>query len=477
MAGGRARTGHVEPFRRVDGTVYYRARIHLADDSRVRVDVPAKYTVAAGGKTGLERAKLWAHARQEREDETGELLAAKRAKEATAARQRAREGGETCDDWFARYVQYQRELGHTDATKKATRWKKWVSPILGPKRLAAVTRDDIEDVRDALDAAIDAWRRAGKSSGKLGREISGKTAMNVWSAVTSAFRAATASKRRDLRVLADGVNPCLGVEPPGDKATRKARRKTFIFPREAIQLLACTAVPREWREVYTLALYTYLRPGELRVLTWNDVELELGHVSVTKAWDYDEGKIKPPKSRMGVRRVPIEPALAPLLERMRETARDERGAIDGAALVVPRLSAFGEDHLAEQFRRHLKVAKVLRPELHSSTVTHVQANFRSGRDSGITWLAMTGLGVDKIQHRAGHEHISTTLGYVKQAEDLTGELGAPFPPLPPGLLGEEEPKEKPKSSAATRMAGILASKQGAGGGSRTPDLARMKRPL
>jgi hypothetical protein len=47
---------------------------------------------------------------------------------------------------------------------------------------------------------------------------------------------------------------------------------------------------------------------------------------------------------------------------------------------------------------------------------------------------MTGLGVDKISRRAGHDMIQTTMGYVKQAEDLTGDLGAPFGPLPASLV-------------------------------------------
>ena len=46
---------------------------------------------------------------------------------------------------------------------------------------------------------------------------------------------------------------------------------------------------------------------------------------------------------------------------------------------------------------------------------------------------MSGIGVDRIMRRAGHEHIQTTMGYVKQAEDLGGPLGAPFAPLPESL--------------------------------------------
>jgi integrase len=344
---------------------------------------------------------------------------------------RATPKAETCDGFFARYVSYQKELGSTDADKKATRWKKWISPRIGHKRPADVGRSDIEDVRDALDVAIREWA-PGKAA-KNGTCLSGKTGMNVWTALTSTFKAATSSKRRDLRVLDGKPNPCVGVEPPGDRESRRARRKTFLYPKEAAALLSCDGlegVPRDWREVYAVAFYTYLRPGELRVLTWGDVDFDAGHISITKAWDYADAKIKTPKTANGVRRVPLEASLRPLLERMAKG----REASD---LVVPTLSAFGEDHLAQLFREHLTRAGVKRAELHTSTRTHVQGNFRSCRDSGITYLAMSGLGVDKIVRRAGHDDVQTSMGYVKLAEDLSGSLGVPFAPLPASLVTRE----------------------------------------
>lgn len=308
---------------------------------------------------------------------------------------------------------------------KASRWNKWIAPRIGTKPLSSVTRDDVEDLRDALDEAVRAWSTVGKG----GERISGKTAMNVWSVLTSSFRAATSCKSRELRVLVGQANPCIGVEPPGDKDSRRARRKPFVYPKECAALVACEAeaLPLEWRELHAIAAYTYLRPGVLRVLTWGDVDLAAGLINVTKAWDYNAEEIKSPKTRNGVRRVPIEVSLAPLLKRMREGKAT-------TALVVPVLSTFGEDHLAELFRSHLLTAGVDRAELHASTKTHVQAVFRSWRDSGLTWLAMTGLGVDKIMRRAGHDMVQTTVGYVKLAEDLTGDLGVPFGPLPPSLV-------------------------------------------
>ncbi len=100
-------------------------------------------------------------------------------------------------------------------------------------------------------------------------------------------------------------------------------------------------------------------------------------------------------------------------------------------------------------------------------------NARNGKP-GITWLALSGLDVAKIQRRAGHEDLETTLCYVKLAEDLTGTIGTPFSPLPDDLV---ESSRIVHGRFRTAKMPVKVPVFGAGGGNRTPDLARMKRPL
>jgi hypothetical protein len=64
------------------------------------------------------------------------------------------------------------------------------------------------------------------------------------------------------------------------------------------------------------------------------------------------------------------------------------------------------------------------------------ANFCSCRDSGVTWLALTGFETTRIMRRVGHDDPKTTLDYVKMAEDLIGQVGRLFGPLPAELLGQ-----------------------------------------
>lgn len=328
--------------------------------------------------------------------------------------------GETCDAWYERYLVYRRELG---CYSRRSAWRTWISPRIGHKRWQDVTAEDVEQIRDDLDAAIVARREGASRSGRL----LARSAMDVWSALTNAIRVARTSKRRDLRALAGRPNPATDIEPPGLRGQRKARRKTFIYPREFSRLASCTDVPREWRQLYAVAIYTYLRPGELFVLTKADVDLTHRVIRIVKAWHYDEESIKPPKTVAGIRDVPIHSRLMPLLRQLCARAKPED-------LLVPVMRSVCRTTLPQVFRRHLRLAGISRPALHESSLLTIRANFRSGRDTGITWLALSGVDVARIMRRAGHEDVRATMKYIKAAEDLSGAFGKPFPPLPRELF-------------------------------------------
>jgi integrase len=178
---------------------------------------------------------------------------------------------------------------------------------------------------------------------------------------------------------------------------------------------------------------------------------------VTKAYDERSGEVKPPKTRNGVRDVPIHPSLLPLLRRF----VDKRAPIDP---LIALMSDWSEDQRALKTRQHLAAAGLRRPRLTENTATPMHVGFRSWRDTGITWLALAGVDVAKMQRRAGHDHVTTTVGYVKVAEDVTGTIGAPCPALPASLVQPSEtdqPKSKggrPKAlknrAVAVRRAGL-----------------------
>jgi integrase len=61
-----------------------------------------------------------------------------------------------------------------------------------------------------------------------------------------------------------------------------------------------------WRAFTTVAIFTGMRPSELRGLVWSSVDLERRVIEITQRADY-RGKLGSPKSRAGVRTVPLAP--------------------------------------------------------------------------------------------------------------------------------------------------------------------------
>ncbi|MCL2450096.1 MAG: hypothetical protein FWD17_14210 [Polyangiaceae bacterium] len=164
---------------------------------------------------------------------------------------------------------------------------------------------------------------------------------------------------------------------------------------------------------------------------WNDVDFTSGTVSINKAVDARTGKSKPlPKTANAVREIPIEPNALPLLRVL------HAGRTSDEAPVLPVPRTLNDKFRAKQLPEHLKLAGVDRPRLYADTMTLRPSEFRSCRgDTGITWLALTGLPLQAMLARVGHDGPATTLGYVKMAEDLKGRVGQPFPPLPASLVG------------------------------------------
>lgn len=405
------RTGTLETRKDAAGKVYYRGRVRLQDGSLTPVPIPEQFV------RNKVLAKEYVTEEQRLEDEGHALYRAKVAKQTKAEAATAGAEGETCAAWYQRFMAYRRKtLSASSVTDSFSRWHKWVEPLIGPKPIAFVTADDAEAVRDALKDAV--------TSGKLAPRSAGDT----WIVFTVAMK--HASTRRgppELRVREAQGNPCLGIDPPPRGASK---RRHWSRPAEIAAVLACKEVPRAWREAIAIGCYLHLRPGELQELRVKDLALDVGEVNVRRSWDIREKKVKSPKTAEGVRHVTIPATLVPLLERI---AR-ERSAED---LVAPILETCRREDRAPLFRKHLEMAKVERAELFVDTATHEKIDFRSLRDTGITWRFLAGHRAEVVQRESGHEQIGTTLQYAKEVENRQGRFGVPFPPLPPDLGGPD----------------------------------------
>jgi len=433
---GPARTGSVEAFTRADGKTYFRGRIRLADSSRKWIDVPEKYSTPAGGKTARERAELYTAARQEREDETGELMAEKRARQ--TKRPASAGGQESASEWFERYTKLHAALGK-GTHEHAGAWALYVEPIIGQKPLSALTPDDVKAIRDGL------------TKSRLDCKISAKRALNVWSTVVKAplSRAFTDDdpKYSSVRVGPFSANPAAGIKPPvsNEDVEEDERERQVLEPSEAHALLSCDAIPLDTRRLYAWAMFTGLRPAELFGLDWGDVR-ELV-IKVQRARDMKENsrdEMTSTKTKQGFRDLPIHPHLAPLVNAMRRTGR-----------VFPLARARHSEQLVAELRVHLKLAGVTRPELHDGTPTLQPFDVRSFRTCFATWCARSGFDSAWIDAWLGHVPKTTAAKhYVKDTGSLTSGV---FPTLPAELLGSVGPSVGPSGS---QVAGTTVRRTG-----------------
>jgi integrase len=411
----RPRTGSVEPRRRADGTLYFLARIRLADGARERVTVPESYSTPAGGKSARERAELYAEARQERENETGELLAARRARLAEAAKAKAAPetgSGETVAKWCERWLADRKERGINTVGHDRGRLGKHVLPILGRLDVRTFSRADVERVVERLDQKM-------RLDDEDKDHLSWKTASNVWVLVSKMGKDLVNAKRRDLRVRED--NPAERVHAP-ERGSRPA--KQYLYPSEFELLVGCKGIDLAFRTLYAVAVYTYARSNELAALSWDDIDLAHNVIHITKSIDRATHKVKSTKSGT-TRRIPIEPALRPVLSRLQEERNGKP-----AVLWMP-----DHEDRAIVLRRHLELAGVKRTELLTSDAQRKHITFHDLRATGITWAAVRGDDPLRIKQRAGHLGFATTEIYIREAENLREGFGRVFPALPPELTG------------------------------------------
>jgi len=305
------------------------------------------------------------------------------------------------EKWFSTWLNDRVERGHSTTRNDAGHWHTYLKPILGSGSPKAWQRAQFREIAASLDSKVQA------------DEISWKTARNIWATATKMANDAAESKSNKIRCRPD--DPAQGVKGP-DKGEESGTQ--FLYPAEFLKLADHPDVPLLWKRLVTVAIYSYLRDGELRALECRDVDLEHGVTRVTKAWNRNLKCLTSPKGGRN-RDVPIEPTLEPLLRELLA----ERG--EGRLLDMPSGS-----NIARALVTWLKKAGVDRHELHNETPTTRPIRFHDLRGTGITWRAVRNDPKFEIQIDAGHAQFSTTEAYLHLASARRRGFGETFPTLP-----------------------------------------------
>lgn len=143
-----------------------------------------------------------------------------------------------------------------------------------------------------------------------------------------------------------------------------------------------------------------MRPGEIRVLTWNDIDFKNKQIHITKSWDYDKKKIvnydsdeinKKTKNRSSTRVIAVDQKLLDILLQLKKNGTMR--LFIGPDGTIPTSSA---------------VNKVLRKQLKKLHIEKNGFHFHSLRHTHVAMLLFKGVDLYSISKRLGHSNMSIT---------------------------------------------------------------------
>lgn len=285
---------------------------------------------------------------------------------------------QTLAEWGDKWFEHRESSGLYSHTYKEQ--SVWRTHVLGTRlcdlELGRIKRTDVVRWVRAL-AAKDSVR---------GNRLSRQTIVHALKLVKTSLQYAADEGRVRSNVAAD-------VKPP-----REARRTdptwTFLTLDEVSKLSSADVYP-QYRIVWTIAVYTGLRKGELRMLRWADVHLGSRPMIVVRG----------SKTRSSNRQVPLLPAAESAI---REWRRMQPGT--GAALVFP--GKWGKPHHPSWdagWKRHAH--RVLGRRVRFHDLRHTCASLLvSGQLGGA-------LSLMQVRDWLGHSEISVTQRYAHLGPD------------------------------------------------------------
>lgn len=227
------------------------------------------------------------------------------------------------------------------------------------------------------------------------------------------------------------VNPATGIS---FKNSKPAEPPLLMTVEEVGRLLAHVKENNEyWHNVYTVAIHTGLRSGELYALRWTDIDFNGDMMTVQRSFETKTGEYKAPKNGH-YRHVPLDPKIKLFLQELKLKATDQ------ASYVFDRKSAWEKGQQKKILNRFQDEVSVPRSKFHGL------------RGLFITSLLRTGCSAVYVQEIAGHADIKTTTMYIglagvklKGKSDALADLFS-FEATPSIASLEEERKKREKKA-------------------------------
>jgi len=221
--------------------------------------------------------------------------------------------------------------------------------------------------------------------------LSAKTVRNAFNIVKPAL-----DKAVILRLITH--NPCTGVEKPKLK-----KYQANAYSTSEIQNILALAEGKELYLTLLLELSVGLRLGELMALTWSDINLETGILSINKSVYAGNGKkyIKAPKTSSGIRDISIGKKVLDVLKKEYQSylVKKTNPIYKDNNLVICKDDGtpYHPDTISKKWKKFIQENNIR------------DARFHDLRHSNATAMIESGVPVKAVQARLGHSDISTTL--------------------------------------------------------------------
>lgn len=263
--------------------------------------------------------------------------------------------------WRTRYLPAQEHKAKGSRDAEHALWTKWLAPILAAKRLAAVSAQDIEQVRATM-------LRAGLAPATI--KYAFALVGQMWSLST-----------RDG--ITTGLCPAKQVPLP----KKDNRRQRYLSTEESHQLLAQLRLRSPTsHDMALMALDCGLRFSEIAALTWQDCDL-----------DRQQVLIRDPKARTN--------RIAYLTARTHSmlTQRKAQGA---GTLVFPSFTGGLMDRISHSFR-------YVCDDLFNKNVDDPRQRvcFHTLRHTFASWLVESGTSLYAVKELMGHKDFAMTQRY------------------------------------------------------------------
>jgi len=306
-----------------------------------------------------------------------------RQAEAEAERAAAREAL-TLDRFFEdHYLPRAKREKRSWATDR-NRYIKLIAPSFGHLGLAEVAREELQEF-------VDEMADGGAAPATI------KQYLGI---IRRVFNVA-AETRLEGAALFTGPNPAQGIRLP---AVQNSRER-FLTGEEADLLIGAAKqlTYPDLHDAIVLSLNTGLRLGELRRLTWREVDFGVAMVTVM-----DEAQRKPGG------KVPLNEAALEILRARKRSAAGPAGLV-----FPPILGDRLRENLSHEFRRlvdRLGLNQGLAPDDRQRRVV-----FHTLRHTFASWLAVAGVDIYRIKTLMRHKTMAMTMRYAHLIPDATHE--------------------------------------------------------